>query len=89
MTAMKEISVRISGYPVSREEAQEIGRLIAAKDNPETTVLARYNRETNSSSPCCLKGKFGDRPGWEVYGENHGGRLKINVNDGDYIFIFS
>ncbi|MFO7606778.1 MAG: AF1514 family protein [Desulfurivibrionaceae bacterium] len=86
---MKKISVMITGCAVSREEAQEIGRVLAAKDNPDTDVVARYNRLTNSCSPCCLKEKFGDRPGWEVYGENHGGRLKININAGDYIFIFS
>lgn len=86
---MKEIFVKISGDPISREDAQEIARLLAAKENPDTCVVSRYNRLTGTASPCCLKGNFGDKPGWEVYGENHGGRLKIDVNDGDYIFIFN
>jgi len=74
---------------LTQEQAQEIGQLIAARDNPETIVVSRFNRLANASSPCCLKGSIGDRPGWEVYGENHGGRLKISINDGDFVFIFS
>jgi len=86
---MKKISVTISGCTISDQQAQEIGQLLAGGSNPDTYVVSRYNRLTNASSPCCLKGKIGEKPGWEVYGENHGGQIKIDVNDGDYIFIFS
>jgi hypothetical protein len=34
---------------------------------------------------CEINGK----PGWEVYGENHGGGLKISFNQGEYVFIYS
>ena len=86
---MKDISVNISGDIPSQEQAQKIGQLIAERDNPETIVISRFNRLANACSPCCLKGKMGHKSGWEVYGENHGGRLKISINDGDYVFIFS
>jgi hypothetical protein len=86
---MKEIDIQISGCDVSQEQAQKIGQLLAERDNLETMVISRFNRATNACSPCCLKGALGGKPGWEVYGENHGGRLKITVNKGDYIFIFS
>nr|MBF0220725.1 AF1514 family protein [Desulfobulbaceae bacterium] len=86
---MKEIIINISGQEVGQEVAQKIGQVIAEADNPESIVVSRYNRTANACSPCCLKGKLGDTPGWEVYGKNHGGRLKITINDGDYVFIFS
>lgn len=86
---MLEIKIWISGCPVGQPQAQEISRLLAAEGNRETICLARYNREADACSPCCLKGKLGAKPGWEIYGEKHGGRLKISVNDGNYIFIFS
>ena len=86
---MLEINIRISGETVNQEQAQRIGQLIAEKENPDTMVLSRFDRRANACSPCCLKSMIGDRPGWEIYGENHGGRLKININDGEYVFIFS
>ncbi len=86
---MQTITIEISEYALSQEQAQNIAQIIAAQDNADTTAISRYNRFTNACSPCCLKGPLGDKPGWEVYGENHGGRLKISFNNGDYIFIFS
>jgi hypothetical protein len=86
---MKEIDIQIPGCNVSQEQAQKIGQLLAEQNNPDTMVVPRFNRAANACSPCCLKGELGEKPGWEVYGENHGGQLKITVNKGDYIFIFS
>ncbi|MEN8133904.1 MAG: AF1514 family protein [Thermodesulfobacteriota bacterium] len=86
---MKEIDIQISGCNVSQGQAQEIGQLLAEQDNPDSMVISRFNRAANACSPCCLKGALGEKPAWEVYGENHGGQLKITVNKGDYIFIFS
>ena len=86
---MQEIQVTISDKTINQKMAQQIGQILAERVNPETIVVARYNRQTNACSPCSLKGDIGSKPGWEVYGENHGGRLKISVNDGEFIFIFS
>jgi hypothetical protein len=86
---MQEISIKISGSKTTQPEAQQIAQIIAQRDNPETICISRFNRPANACSPCCLKQKIGNKPGWEVYGENHGGRLKVTVNEGDYIFIFS
>ena len=86
---MEGIQINISGCDISQEQAQKIGQLIAERNNPDTIVISRYNRIADACSPCCLGNDMGGKPGWEVYGENHGGRLKITVNDGDYVFIFS
>ena len=89
LNRVKNISINISGENLSQKQAQKIGQLLAEKNNPDTVVISRFNRIANACSPCCLKGEIGNRPGWEIYGENHGGRLKISINDGDYVFIFS
>jgi len=86
---MLDVEIRISGYELDQAEAQKMAEQIAIHDNPEAICVARYNRLANACSPCCLKSSLGDKPGWEVYGENHGGRLKITFNEGDYVFIFS
>ena len=82
------INIKIDGT-VSQEMAQKRALEIAKQKNPDTMVISRFNRPANACSPCCLKDQIGNKPGWEIYGENHGGRLKINVNNGDYIFILS
>jgi len=84
---MDEIKIEVTGHKLDQEAAQQMALILARRDNPETMVIARCNRPLNSCSPCALKGNLGDRPGWEVYGESHGGRLKITVNNGDYVFI--
>ncbi len=86
---MRTITIQISGCDLAQETAQEIGMSIAVRDNQDSMVISRYNRFTNACSPCCLKEPLGDKPGWEVYGENHGGRLKIIFNQGEYVFIYS
>jgi hypothetical protein len=85
---MKEITVTMEG-DIIQAEAQQKAESLARRDNPDTFVISRFNRKANACSPCCLKGNIGDKPGWEIYGENHGGRLKITVNDGEYVFILS
>ena len=85
---MKEVAITIDG-DVSQAEAQEKAEEIARQHNPETFVVSRFNRNANACSPCCLKGKIGDKPGWEIYGENHGGSLKVTINAGEYVFVLS
>lgn len=86
---MRKIEILVGGHELGQKQAQELSRILAEEENSESVCLARYNRRANACSPCCLQGRLGDKPGWEVYGETHGGRLKVTVNNGDYIFIFS
>lgn len=86
---MKEINIRISGCELSQKQARGMALIIAEQGNPEAMAVSRFNRRANACSPCCLKDDLGGKPGWEVYGENHGGRLKITVNDGEFVFVFS
>ncbi|MHB1016157.1 MAG: AF1514 family protein, partial [Desulfurivibrionaceae bacterium] len=54
-----------------------------------TDCLAWYDAHREAHSPGCVQCEIKGRPGWEVYGENHGGRLKIIFNQGEYVFIQS
>ena len=86
---MREVDFSLEGYELDWNLAADIATLIARRENPDTMMIARCNRLTNSCSPCSLSGDLGGRPGWEVYGETHGGRLKITVNQGVFVFIFT
>jgi hypothetical protein len=86
---MKDILIAITGADPDFETVRNMARIIALQDNGETDCLAwsdaRQGRQSPGGAQCEIKG----RPGWEVYGENHGGRLRIIFNDGEYVFIHS
>jgi hypothetical protein len=86
---MMRIHLAIEGIEPDFESCREFAKTLAKRDNPETTLISWSNSLRNSRSPCCLGCQIGDEPGWEVYGRTHGGRLRISVNNDDYVFIFS
>lgn len=86
---MEKIELTLGNGDIEFEFARKEARAIAEKDNSEAEILSWHNRDANTQSPCCLKCDFGGTPAWEVFGKNHGGRLKIIVNDGQFVFITS
>lgn len=86
---MKDIQIIIGSGESDFESARKAASAVAEKDNHEAEILSWHNRDANTQSPCCLKCDFGGTPAWEVFGKNHGGRLKIVVNEGQYVFITS
>lgn len=86
---MKDILIAITGVNIDFEMARSMAGIIARKESGDTDCLAwldaRQGRQSPGGAQCEIKG----RPGWEVYGENHGGRLRISLNDGEYVFIHS
>lgn len=86
---MKNIQITLGSDNADFESARKEARIIAEKDNSEAEILSWHNRDANTQSPCCLKCDFDGTPAWEIFGKNHGGRLKIVVNKGQYVFITS
>jgi hypothetical protein len=50
-------------------------------------LLSWYQGKTGESYPNMECGP-GDKPAWIVFAESRGGDLTIDINDGQYIFIF-
>lgn len=87
---MQEVLIAVSGIAVDFDIARRVALALAAGDNPdEVSLVAWFDRGKGKHSPSCMKCEFKDAPGWEVYGRNHGGRLKVVVNEGEYVFIYS
>lgn len=86
---MTDIRIAITGIPLDFDTARSLARMLAERENPESSLVAWGDLRRQTHSPCCVKCEIGDRPGWEVYGENHEGRLRIAFNDQEYIFIHS
>ncbi|WP_456384636.1 AF1514 family protein [Desulfolithobacter sp.] len=86
---MERVDVTINGYSVDFDTARQVAALLASRDNEYTTLVAWSDRKRNTHSPQCLKCEIKGEPGWEVYGRNHAGRLRISFNDDLFVFIYS
>jgi len=86
---MRFLNLETNGSGLDFETARRRAAALAADENTETMLISWADRERQIHSPQCLKCEIKGRPGWEVYGENHGGRLRISVDDDRFVFIFS
>lgn len=86
---MQEIHLAVEGMEVGFEQAMAMARLLAAPEDEEVMLISWNDRLRDKHSPCCLQCEIHGAPGWEIYGKNHGGRLRISVNHDEYVFIFS
>jgi hypothetical protein len=86
---MKSVTIKIVGYAVNFTQARQMAEMLALRDNEFATLVSWNDREKRVHSPQCLKCEIKGDPGWEVYGRNHGGRLRISFNDDSFVFIYS
>ncbi len=85
---MERIEISLKGCTLDFDLASGIGRTVAEKDDEEPMLICWNDKARNIHSPSGVLCEFDGTPGWEVYGENHGGRLRISINDDDYVFIY-
>ncbi len=86
---MERVDIHISGYPVGFELARDIARLLAEEKNAMATLVSWNDAKRDIHSPQCLQCEIKGDPGWEVYGRNHEGRLRISINDDTFVFIYT
>ncbi len=86
---MKKIRVNIDNMELDYDSAQKISRILAEKDNEPVMLISWFDKKRKKHSPAAVHCEINGREGWEVYGENHQGRIKITINDRDYVFIYS
>ncbi|OKY75779.1 MAG: hypothetical protein BM485_07720 [Desulfobulbaceae bacterium DB1] len=86
---MQEIHITVDGIALDFETAKNIALAVAEKEGDEPMLISWNDRARDKHSPSCVKCELHGAPGWEVYGRNHGGRVRISVNKDDYVFIYS
>ena len=86
---MIRIDINIKGFDPVFDDLREMANILAKRENQETMLVAWSDKKQNKHSPCCIKCQIGDEPGWEVYGRNHEGRLRISFNNDEYVFIYT
>jgi hypothetical protein len=73
---------------VDFEKAKEAAVERVRKYDTDPLLLAWYEKKTGKVSPGESCEEEGGQPGWVNYAKSHGGNLTVNVNHGEYIFIF-
>jgi hypothetical protein len=67
--------------------AQDLARAKAREINKDAMLLSWYCRKTGEFAPkseCGLK----DKPSWIIFADSRGGNLTIDIDDGEYVFIY-
>lgn len=86
---MIDVRLDLQGLAAGFDEYRRLTGLLAARDNPDTTLVAWADRGRAIFSPSSIRCRIGDEPGWEAYGRNHDGRLRFSVNSDEYVFIYT
>ena len=61
---------------------------LAVKAAGEAMLLAWYDGKNNAGYPE-VQECTGNKPGWLAYAESHGANLAVNINGGEFIFVFA
>jgi hypothetical protein len=83
----KIIALNIENKDLDFEKAKDFAKQKAEKTCDDAMLLSWYQGKTGESYPNLECGP-GDKPAWIVYAESRGGDLTIDINDGQYVFIY-
>ena len=87
--AMKAIDIKVVNEELDWNLARDLAWAVANRHDEDPMLMAWFDKGTGKFSPSCCKCEIKEGPAWEIYGKNHGGRLRIAVNDGDFVFIYT
>jgi len=68
-------------------KAKDLAKEKAKESCKDPMLLSWCNGKTGEFYPRFECGK-GDKPPWIVFAEARGGNLTIDINDGEYIFVY-
>ena len=81
------IELKIDNPDPDFEDAKDLAKQKAKEFCADPMLLSWYQGKTGESYPNLESGP-GDKPAWITYAESRGGDLTINVNGGQFVFIF-
>ena len=81
------IPIRCEDGKLDFESARDMARNRAAEQCDDPMLLAWYDGRRNVSYPDRECGP-GGKPAWIQYAESRGADLSVDINDGQYVFLF-
>jgi hypothetical protein len=85
--AKDEIRLRVAAAGLDFEKAKNVAKRKAREICAEAMLLSWNNAETGECYPTFECGRSG-QPAWAVYADARGGDLTVDINDGQYTFMF-
>ena len=83
----KHVKLKIDDPKLDFVEAKDFAKQKAREICFDPMLLSWYQGKTGESYPNIECGP-GDKPAWIIYAESRGGDLTIDINEGQYVFIF-
>jgi hypothetical protein len=83
----KHINMKTDNPALEFAEAKDLARQKAQAHCTDPMLLSWFQGKTGKSYPNMECGP-GDKPAWITYAESRGGDLVIDINQGQYIFIY-
>ena len=81
------VKISIDEQELDFSEVKDIAKQKAKEMCADPMLLSWYIGKTGESYPNLECGP-GDKPAWIIYAESRGGDLTIDINEGEYVFIF-
>ncbi len=81
------IALRCEDGDLDFEKARDMARDKVAERCDDPMLLAWYDGGRDIAYPDKECGP-GGKPGWIVYAESRGADLSVDINDGQYVFLF-
>jgi hypothetical protein len=82
------VFIHVDEDDLTLKDARIIADQKAAELASDPMLMGWYEKRSGRFSPnveCCSE----EKPGWIVYAESRGGNITIDINDEDYVFIYS
>ena len=81
------ITIHVDDKDLNFAKAIDIAKKEARKISPDAMLLSWYSKTTGDYYPKLECGSW-DKPVWIIFAESRGADIAININDGQYIFLF-
>jgi hypothetical protein len=83
----EHIKIHIGDPDLNFSKAKDLSKEKARERCKDPMLLSWHNGKTGEFYPRFDCGS-GDKPAWVVFAEARGGNLTIDINDGEYVFIY-
>lgn len=84
----KEIDVSVQGTALDYAAADALADVLAKKVARDVMLVAWFDGKNDVGYPV-VQECTGDKPTWLAYAESHGGNLGVNINGGEFVFVFA
>ena len=83
----EHVQISADDHELDFRSASELAKQKARELCGDPMLLSWYQGKTGESYPNMECGP-GDKPAWIVFAESRGGDLTIDINNGQYVFIY-